>query len=405
MRRDCGGFLVCQLSRKRGLLLLFVALILAGFSARDAALAYWRGRPASAPAMLAADPVLAIRQADHTVLQGNFRAFDAARIGREATAALRVEPLDPVAMRLLGMAMVLRGQGDGQALFFLAERLSRRDLQTQFLLIENSARQGSVSATLAHYDRALSVHPEAGRMLYPVLAKALTEQPVRAGLADYAGRRWFPRLIASSIAEDAEWEAVTGLLEAAAAHRRARDLAPFYTQLLRRLIKRGAYPQAAALVERIPGGSADALRQIGFSAATADGRLAPLSWRLADGNEARAELPAAGGLDIRLAPDQASVVAERVTLLSPGTYAFTQTVDYERNRPAARLLWDIRCLDRTASVVWRQGMPLREGRTTYRSRFTVPPDCRAQRWQLKALAAANRNDSSAHLGHIVLESP
>ena len=64
-----------------------------------------------------------------------------------------------------------------------AERVSRRDLANELLLIEATARHDDVATTLTHFDRALLVYPDANQQLFPVLSRALSDPQIRAALA------------------------------------------------------------------------------------------------------------------------------------------------------------------------------------------------------------------------------
>jgi len=392
------------ISMKYHLLPLVALALLTAFSGREAALAYWRAQPAvSVPGFLQGDPAFAVRRADADLAQAMPpAAVDIRKMRANAMAAIRAEPLNAAAMRQFGMAMALSGKGSGQEQFALAERISRRDPLDQFLLIDTSAHMGDVANTLAHYDRLLSVNPEVGETLYPILASAVSDDTINAALAEHADRRWFLRLIGAAIDADTKSAAVSGMLAAARLHWRAADLEPLYTRLLGRLVKRGQYAEAGAFARQMPGVPADALEYIGFSAATTDTRLAPLSWALARQNAVQAEIDGHGGLAVRLASEQSAIVAERVTLLTPGTYELIQRVAYAADSPRARLHWQIRCLGSEATPVWRQPVPLRKGQVTYLSRFTVPQACEAQRWRLQATADVTQADSMACLARIAL---
>lgn len=109
------------------------------------------------------------------------RPADRALADRLGRKALRQDPTAVVAVSTLGFDAQLRGQtAEAQRLFGYAEALSRRDLQTQVWAIENSVAQGDVAAALHHYDIALRTSPDAQAVLFPILASAISTQPVRA---------------------------------------------------------------------------------------------------------------------------------------------------------------------------------------------------------------------------------
>lgn len=377
--------------------LFLASLALATLAARDAALGYWRAQdPQRVPVLLAGDPAIAVVRAS----QGLSGPGTLAAGAREAArAALRREPLQSEALRLLALAQP--GPGEGMRLLSLAERLSRRDLQLELQLIDAAAPMGDAARVLVHYDHALSVHPEAGSRLLPVLARAASDETVGMALARQAGRPWFPGLLDAAIGEGTEPTALARLLAAARAHWPADRVDALLSRQLDRLVARGRLDAARSLAGQVPGMAPGALDPIGFSRTTTDPRLRPLSWTLAAGDDALAEPGDDGSLAIRLDAERTALVAGRVTLLAGGSYAVMQTLAYAPGAPMARLAWRVECLAGMARL-WQQTVPARAGRVTYRSTFTVPADCPAQRWRLTATAAEAGGASQARLERLAL---
>ena len=388
----------------RRLSLTVFSAILAVLVGKDAALAYWRIQdPARAPKAFATDPVLQVRLAERNLPDPAQLSARAGVIAGHARAALRSEPLDAIAMRQLGVVAAVQSAAAGAAYWTTAERISRRDLAGQLLLNELAAQDGDVAAALTHYDRALLTYPAAGEHLYPVLAQALSNPEIRTALTKYADRAWVLDFLGKAIELGSDPADVTGLMAAARVHMPSRDTQRIATMLIGQLVARGQYAAARELAQQIPGSASGTIDQIVLSSATSDTRLAPFTWAFTNEDAFETALDDKGGLDIRVTSERSGIVAQRVTLLAPGQYQFTQVVSYASGTPPATLSWEVRCQgDASSRPIWKQQLPVAEGNTTYRSAFTVPQACAAQSWQLVATAAETQIASTAGISSLLL---
>lgn len=110
-------------------------------------------------------------------------AADRARGDRLARQALRQDPTAIAAVLTLGLNAQVRGHTtEARRLLAYAERLSRRDLQTQIWAIEDAVGRGDVAGTLRHYDIALRTSRGAPDLLFPVLGSAIADPTVRVAL-------------------------------------------------------------------------------------------------------------------------------------------------------------------------------------------------------------------------------
>lgn len=120
------------------------------------------------------------------------RSDQAGRLEAEQLArrALRQDPMAVPAAAVLAASAELRGDTrTGQRLLSYAERLSRRDLETQLILVEVSVANQDIAGALRHYDTALRTSRAAPDLLFPVLAAAVAEPAVRRELVRTLGRR------------------------------------------------------------------------------------------------------------------------------------------------------------------------------------------------------------------------
>ena len=111
------------------LVFLSISFVLAGFSARDSAVAYWRNQatiaydqghaPEGLPAYFAHDPAIEVLAYQLRISTSTSPLTDLFGIVSSADAALRRNPLNPGALYNLGKAAEARKAGSGQALFKL----------------------------------------------------------------------------------------------------------------------------------------------------------------------------------------------------------------------------------------------------------------------------------------------
>lgn len=102
---------------------------------------------------------------------------------RLARIALRQDATAVEALTVLGLQAQLRNDIDGaRRLFAYSLQLSRRELQPRIWAIEEAVARGDIDGALRSYDIALRTSSDASNLLFPVLASAIAEPKVRAGL-------------------------------------------------------------------------------------------------------------------------------------------------------------------------------------------------------------------------------
>lgn len=107
-----------------------------------------------------------------------------------ARTSLRRDPMAVRALPVLGIEASAAGDARrSQRLLAYAQRLSRRHLQTQVWAIEVAVARGDVTGALTQYDIALRTSRTASDLLYPVLASAITDRPVRIATAAMLSKR------------------------------------------------------------------------------------------------------------------------------------------------------------------------------------------------------------------------
>lgn len=394
----------CLANRVR--LAVLVPLLLAGawFAERDAALAVALGDPSrEASWPVPVNERLALRRVDPArMFAGQITATDMRKVARSARAALREEPLDPIALRSLALAFATSDQIQAQRLLDLAHRVSRRDTATEMALLDRAVMHGDYRAAFAHVDHALSVNPESGEPLFVPLAAILTDPRARAELSRHAARPWFTRYLAAALGTSAvTGEAARLLLEARVDLSDPQD--PTLARALGQLASVGRHELARQLVHDLAGIDQASFAAFGLSAFTLDQRLVPYAWRLPSGS-ARAGWTDGRGIDFELEPEARAILLERLTTLSAGRYALIQEIGEAGAGTAPLLSWELAC--RAPGVdarAWAQPVPLGQRLVRYRSAVTIPAGCDTQVWRLRALAPDRQTPATFRLARLDLE--
>jgi hypothetical protein len=385
----------------RQAMFLVLGLLVAIPASLDAAKIWRRSQAIATRPSPQADPLLRLRWTESYVSDPR-RFLDHAREVRQAAKqVLKAGPLSAPAMRQLGLLAMLEQPDAAGRELFQAERISRRDLPSQFALIEQASISDDLDGTLVHYDRALLVHPQASSQLYPVLAKAISDADVRAALHRYGDREWFGLFLNQGDRFAGDPLAVFALLYEMRGKLPAKVAQPAASTLLAQLVTQGQFGQARQLLRAIPDVQPAVLDTIGFSKATTDSRIAPLNWAIKASDAVETEIYGEA-LSISVAPERTALAAERTTLLAPGQYDLIQRVEYGEDGPRARLQWKVSCLDAAGAAIHEsnEAPGNRLQATTWR--IAVPASCPAQRWQLSASAELSQLPSTARITSLAL---
>ncbi|RYG89883.1 MAG: hypothetical protein EON59_00860 [Alphaproteobacteria bacterium] len=328
---------------------------------------------------------------------------DAAPLGRDA---LRREPLNPRAIRLLAMVAEVEGKRSATLdLLALSQRVSRRDLGTHLALIEHYSGTENVDATLNQYDLALSTSGPAGDTLLPILTSALAEPEIRQKLAVYvhADRPWLRGFLVYAIANAEQPENVAMLLALAGGLPKHPDYREFETQLLDRLIASKKYAAAHDFFLTLPGASGAMLKTVDFTLPTTNRAFGPMAWYLSDQPEASAQVGEDGNLWVRAAPGKSGTAAQRILYLPHGSYVFRQTAEFAQDAGSA--VWELRCMRTSgATMIWHRPVPPTRTATVVSAQIDIPPDCPVQMLTLGAAGEDSQQEAEITFSGISMRS-
>ncbi|MGI4730137.1 MAG: hypothetical protein ACRYFW_00130 [Janthinobacterium lividum] len=308
----------------------------------------------------------------------------------QALEALREDPGNAVAARVLGTTAGTAGSITGlERWLAYSERYSRRDVSTQFGLIELAVSQGQIAGALAHYDRALRVFAPLPQIL-DVLVGATKDAPVRQQLAALLRRQppwrqgYLIQLVESGHAPPDAVFAMLRLLRLDPADAFDRRILGEAVSLL---AARNLVPEARALV----GISGSGVRNGGFEAGN---DYPPLDWRLADQPDLTGVIEqgsrAGGGnaLFLDVHNDASGIVAEQLLSLAAGRYALSLVAGGIGTGGAMPAI-SVMCLE-GAMPLASVALPTKADAVAVSiPAFTVTKDCPAQQLTITATAATD----------------
>jgi hypothetical protein len=366
----------------------------------DTAVGYFTAHPADAPTRMKRHVQLALAQ-DNWRLLG--QAADNARrtsVAGTARAVLASSPLSALALRQLALAWPLGRGGASQKLLLLAERVSRRELGTQVALLGIASRDGDAVAAVSRLGRVLTVLPESGSDLHPVMAAALADPGVRRALLDRTSERWFSAfaayLITSGDAVTAAELVLAGTMEFDASQ---TDSA----LLLRRLIDGGRIDLAIAVaVAKAKRGQLDAFE---MTRETTDSRWAPFTWRFVSDDTAQASLIGEGTAEFEIQPGRSARVAERITNYPVGDYRLAYRLS-PLSGAGGTVQWELKCPDQHGDKarLLHNAAPVLPHVQAYSAEITIARSCPSQLWQLTISGAEGAVPVSFHISDLRLAS-
>lgn len=373
---------------------LSIAVSFANFAAANA--------PSLALRLWPSHAVAHARLADTLLAGGGPTALDVQReqLGRaaaEARAALRRNPTLPGPARILAMQAAVGGDSrQSDRLLDYSSRMSRRDIPTQFWLIEKRVAANDIAGALSHFGIALEVAPSTREVLFPVLSSALSYPHLRRPIAELAhrGDSWRAEFLyyAAAHADPAS----AGTLFLTLARLGTPPAAPHLQGLIERLVNAGNFAGAARIYEIV-----DRNWRLGDAAAQLDGAfsragdLPPFGWELnqnAAWRGARPDNAANDALQVNLSTSGEDWAARKLLLLPPGRYRLTGAYGL-MDGGSGRVRIELAC-SRGGTVVAALTSRLDRPVGALGGTFDIPSGCR-QQWV--TIQAAGEGDTPGRL--------
>lgn len=374
---------------------LSIAVTAANFYAANApsvALRLWPGH-AFAQSRLADSLVASIQPGS-----ANQQRQQVARAAEEAARALQRNPTLPGPARILAMQAAARGdQRQADRMLDYSERMSRRDIPTQFWLLERRVSANDVGGALSHFGIALQVAPSTQEVLFPVLSSALSQADLREPIARlvHRGDSWRPDFLYYAGAHADPASAGTLFLILA---RLGTPPAPAHLQvLIERLVSAGNFAGAGRLYALV-----DREWRLGDAAAELDGAFArtddlpPFGWEMNQNiawRGPRPDQPGNSALQINLPQTEEDWAAHKLLLVAPGHYRLTGAYGM-LDGGSGRLRIELSCT-RGGSVVATMAATVNRPTGTLDGTLDIPAGC-AQQW-LTIHASGEGSDTAGRL--------
>lgn len=328
-------------------------------------------------------------------------ADDRAAADRLAQKALRQEPVNVDAATTLALNAAARADQRGtRTMLAYAESLSRRDLQTELLAVEQAVSQGDVPSVLRHYDIALRTSREAADLLFPVLSNAITEPTVRAELVRTLSRRpfWWGSFLDYASGNGADANATASLM--LALRRTGTPIPPSADATIISLLSQRVGIDAAwrYYAASRKGIDPHVSRDPTFAANPTPPSL--FDWvAINDGNASAIVQP--GGVDFSAPAGIGGLLLQQVELLPPGTYRLDGVSAGIQQPPEALPYWVLSC--RNGREIGRVVLlPSTSARGRFGGSFVVPQDCPAQTLTLVARPTDSVGGLSGRIERVVV---
>lgn len=304
--------------------------------------------------------------------------------------------LNPAALRVA----VLDGASSktAEAALRLSEKMSRRDVATQLMLIETAVQANNVDEALSHYDTALRVHPDMGSILYPVLASAGAEQPLDPSFVRLfrSDPPWANEFIRWAVGYAPDLAGITPLIRALPSKSHALS-----TDNLQAIVAKLAESREfVPAFDLYRSHSFDAANRLwGSSTATS---YPPLDWRVASNGDLSVDASGEKGdsITFEASGSQPQTVMDRVVSLPPGHYLLAARGTSSVADPSTAPYWYVVCADASEAELAKLAMPtLRSENAEYRKAFRVSQECPFQwlRLRLSGTSTPRQSGTIANL--------
>ena len=310
-----------------------------------------------------------------------------------ARQSLKVEPLNAVALRLLGYVADIRGDR-AKAFEFLsqAQKVSRRDFGTQLWLIEDAvAREDKVQA-LYHYDVAMRTSWRSHEILFPTLTGALADPDVRRGLTPYIKRRptWLSAFMAQAIETSENPAYVADILMKSNGLPDTDSNHVLSNALLEKLLAKSSFSAYRQYYQSLPAAKNESLQQVGMNQNTVNLRYPAAGWRIAPNSAIGGTFSPVGKtgayqLSAFAGSGERGEIMRKTVFLKPGNYRFSAVHHGSADVPDAQVIWELQCLsDQPSATLWNMLSPVKNGRFASLQDFTISSDCAGQQLVLSA---------------------
>lgn len=356
----------------RGLIVMVTIALLALSSSVTLGHVFAATRPAMAARLIPCNAVAKATDALTTAYSSEATQAEVMAARAQAVAALRCSPLISRALVVLALERLRNGDQQQSHLFLKqAERLSRRDLDAQLLLLEDAVVRRDVTETLVHYDTALRTNIAAAPVLFPTLATAIADPGLQPEILALLRTPppWSEPFFVAAARQPAALPELPSIFAKLGDAYRPSDL--LQRHVMKRLIATDNFGPAGTLLYQITGRTFPASERITSGNFTLSGEWPPFDWELLDGAGLGASLDNANaGLDV-FSNGQSGVAAQQILSLPPGTFMIKTHAQATRD-PNGYASWHVTCATKDKQTLAILTIPAVGDRVAVSKRFQVP---------------------------------
>lgn len=303
-------------------------------------------KPAFADTIVTYDGRLAGAHAGALIVP-NITARDREAAKALARDALRSDPTAVLAAATLGLILATDGdEPNARRLLTYAQRLSRRNVQTQLWSIEDAVTRNDVEGALRWYDVALRTKPEMSDMLYPVLSGAARDPAIRTALVRTLAKKpvWAENYIAYAARQENDPQG-TAMLFTELRRSGVSIPQPARAAVVNALLNAGKVDQAWDYYSTLrPGADRLRSRDPRFAALLETPSL--LDWTPVNDSSIASSIQRTregGSFEFSAPASIGGAVLQQVQLLPPGTYRLTGHSDGIEQEARALPYWALTC--------------------------------------------------------------
>jgi hypothetical protein len=383
-----------------------IGLVIAVLAWRDAAIVYWlSSTPDNAFAFLQSDERFGMVRLDGALTSDKpIEPAEVRHVVAVAKASLASDPLNPKALRQIALGERLLGEPHFKQHLILAERVSRRDFQTELSLIGATSAVNDYRGALRRIDAAVMTRHDSRDILFSAIAATLPDPSFRDDLLRYSGRAWFPAFIARALREPGAAIPVnTAMLLLDKRMRLPAQDVVVIRPLIWRLAASGNLATARELAVKFGPIPQSALDRFGVNPAMANPDFIPVTWRIAADGSMQTKLLPNGMIEVEAEPGISTVLAERMTQLTAGRYTLAQRAS--SSAPASiHLNWSLICgpVGVSLPTTWQGDVPIGENPSTGKAEVVIPDDCPIQLWRLSLIVDDQQLSTRFQVGDFAL---
>lgn len=367
-----------------------ISLVGAGFALTDAATNVFGSAPPSWAESLVSRNANAVVEINDRLPDRGIQQFSTEEVKEAAKRALVREPLNATAVRHLSGRVGFQTEDRPDARYLqLAERVTRRDRETQLGLLLDELLTRDAARAFTHLDRLLTVRPSMVHAALPQLVALLEIEEGRELYRDNADRPWFSMFLQKAMSGAVKPASVADFFSEfrpAAEGIDQIDLERFAG----RLANLGFYDRALKIAT-ISSENTQAVSEFEPNVETVEEALAPLTWMMASDVAGSAALAKKGLVDVQLDSGSRIVALDRVYRPSKRVSQLEMLVSQQTGN-VALVNWSIHCLDEAVwKPAWETGWFSAEQDVHV---FAVSNSCETPRWRMEAQAGEGQRGSN-----------